>query len=222
MTRRILLSILFLLLCATSASPKWKEEEQQYLDDQFKAVQDQIQALATHVQSLNAQLVEMRQNQAQLQTVIIRQQRALQDLDQMLSSMRLGNEESFASLKTVINQLRAETQTSLGKLTGQPTQPLGGTTEVATAPRSAPTTPARQVPQGYITAVEGNNVIVDLGSAQGVQQGSKLAVYKATDPNTSVGVIEVIQVLDAGNSRARIVTMNTGVRPVFADIVRLE
>jgi hypothetical protein len=29
-------------------------------------------------------------------------------------------------------------------------------------------------------------------------------------------------VLDAGNSRARIVTLNSGVRPEFSDIVRLE
>ncbi len=52
--------------------------------------------------------------------------------------------------------------------------------------------------------------------------GSRLAVYKANDPNTRVGVLEVVQVVDAGNSRARIVTMNSGVQPEFSDFIRLE
>jgi hypothetical protein len=64
--------------------------------------------------------------------------------------------------------------------------------------------------------------MIDMGSAQGIQQGSRLAVYKATDPNTRVGVIEVTQVVDSGNSRARIVTMNSGVQPEFSDVVCVE
>jgi hypothetical protein len=64
--------------------------------------------------------------------------------------------------------------------------------------------------------------MIDMGSAQGLQQGSRLAVYKATDPNTRVGVIEVTQVIDTGNARARIVTMNSGVKPEFSDVVRVE
>jgi len=35
-----------------------------------------------------------------------------------------------------------------------------------------------------------------------------------------VGIIEVTQVIDSGNSRARIVTMNAGVKPDFSDVVR--
>ena len=64
--------------------------------------------------------------------------------------------------------------------------------------------------------------MIDMGSAQGLQQGTRLAVYKATDVNTRVGVIEVTQVVDTGNSRARIVTMNAGVKPEFSDVVRVE
>ena len=86
-----------------------------------------------------------------------------------------------------------------------------------------PTPPApRQTNQGYITAVEGASVMIDMGSSAGIQQGSQLAVYKATDPNTRVGVIEVTQVVDSGNARARIVTMNSGVKPEFSDVVRVE
>ncbi|MGD1158484.1 MAG: hypothetical protein ABSA41_22045 [Terriglobia bacterium] len=221
MTRRITFVILLLLFLTPSAWPKWKEDEQKYLDDQFKSVLDQMQALGNQVAALNAQLAELKQNQAQLQAVAIRQQRALQDLDQMLSSLRIGNEENFAKLKTALTELRAETENAVKKLTGQPAQQPAAPVE-ATLVTHPGAVPARQAPQGYITAVDGGNVMIDMGSAQGVQQGSRLAVYKATDPNTRVGVIEVTQVVDAGNARARVVTMNAGARPEFSDVVRVE
>jgi hypothetical protein len=47
-------------------------------------------------------------------------------------------------------------------------------------------------------------------------------LFAAADPGTQVGVLEVIQVVDAGNSRARILTLNTGVRPEFSDVVGAE
>jgi len=221
MTRRITFVILLLLFLTPSAWPKWKEDEQKYLDDQFKSVLDQMQALGNQVAALNAQLAELKQNQAQLQAVAIRQQRALQDLDQMLSSLRIGNEENFAKLKTALTELRAETENAVKKLTGQPAQQPAAPVE-ATLVTHPGAVPARQAPQGYITAVDGGNVMIDMGSAQGVQQGSRLAVYKATDPNTRVGVIEVTQVVDAGNARARVVTMNAGAKPEFSDVVRVE
>jgi len=222
MTRRIILAVFLLLFLTPSAWPKFKEDEQKYLDDQFKAVLDQMQALGNQVAALNGQLAEAKQNQAQLQAAIIRQQHQLQDLDEMLSSLRLGNEENFSKLKTAIADLRAQTDNAVSKLTGQPAAPPGTPAEVAPGARPAAPAPSRQTSQGYITSVDGTNVMIDMGSAQGLQQGSRLAVYKATDPNTRVGVIEVTQVVDAGNARARIVTMNSGVKPEFSDVVRLE
>jgi hypothetical protein len=154
--------------------------------------------------------------------VIIRQQHQLQDLDEMLSSLRIGNEDNFSKLKTAIADLRAQTDNAVSKLTGQVAAPAVAPAGVT--PGAAPVTPApaRPATQGYITNVEGTNVMIDMGSAQGIQQGSRLAVYKATDPSVRVGVIEVTQVIDTGNSRARIVTMNSGVKPEFSDVVRVE
>jgi hypothetical protein len=222
MMRRIMLAIFLLLCLAPSAWPKFKEDEQKYLDDQFKAVLDQMQAFGNQVASLNAQLAELKQNQAQLQAAIIRQQHQLQDLDEMLSSLRIGNEENFSKLKTAIAELRAQTDNAVSKMTGQPAAPPGTPGEVVPVARPGTPAPSRQASQGYITSVEGTNVMIDMGSAQGIQQGSRLAVYKATDANTRVGVIEVTQVIDTGNARARIVTMNSGVKPEFSDVVRVE
>jgi hypothetical protein len=222
MTRRIVLAISLFLFLTPSAYPKFKEDEQKYLDDQFKAVLDQMQTMGNQVAALNAQLAELKQNQAQLQAAIIREQHQLQDLDEMLSSLRIGNEDNFSKLKTAVADLRAQTDNALSKLAGgvpaAPGAPAAGAPVAgpAVAPSSRPTN------QGYITAVDGSNVMIDMGSAQGIQTGSRLAVYKAADANTRVGVIEVTQVVDSGSARARIVTMNSGVKPEFSDVVRVE
>ncbi len=222
MIRRIILGTCLLLCITPSAFPKFKDDEQKYLDDQFKAILDQMQAMGNQVAALNGQLTELKQNQATLQNVIIRQQHQLQDLDEMLSSLRIGNEENFSKLKTALADLRAETDNAVSKLTGQAAAPANAPAVAAVATPAAPA-PARQSPQGYVTSTsaDGTTVMIDMGSAQGIQQGVKLAVYKASDPNTRVGVIEVTQVVDSGNSRASVVTMNPGVKPEFSDVVRV-
>jgi len=221
MMRRMIFALFFLIFVVTSAWPKFKEDEQHYLDDQFKAIQDQVQALTTQLQTLNAQLQELRQNQAQLQALLVRQQRSLQDLDQMMTSMRLGGEENFSTLKSAITQLRNETQGEFAKLTGSPA-PTAHERTPAAAPAAPQAPPQPAAVQGYVTTVDGNNIMIDMGSNQGLHEGSRLVLFKASDPSTRVGVLEVTQVIDAGNSRARIVTVDNGVKPEFSDLVRLE
>ena len=221
MMRRIILAIFLLLCAAPSAWPKFKEDEQKYLDDQFKLVMDQMQALGNQVAALTAQLAELKQNNAQLQSVIIRQQHQLQDLDEMLSSLRIGNEENFSKLKTAVAELHSQSDNIISKVTGQ-AAPAVNPGEVAAVTTPAAPAQARRASPGYVTAVDGANVMIDMGSAQGVQQGSQLAFYKSTDPNTRVGVIEVTQVIDSHNSRARVVTMNPGIKPEFGDMVRAD
>jgi len=219
MMRRAMLAVFFVLLVVTSAWPKFKEDEQQYLNDQFKAIQDQVQALTTQLQTLNAQLQVLRQNQAQFQAVIDNQLRSLKELDQTVTSMQTGGEENFSSLKTAITKLRNETQAEFKQL-GVGASP-GPSPTVTTTPGSPP------VLQGNVIGVEGvkvgDSVTLDMGSStQGIHPGSHLVLFKASDPNTRVGVLEVTQVIDAGNSRAQIVALNPGVQPEFSDLVRLE
>jgi TolA-binding protein len=220
MMRRLSVAIALLLFCASPAWSRWDKEDKAYLVDQFRALQEQIQALKTQLDSLNGQVAELKQSQQQFQTVIVRQQRVLQDMDQLVSSLRLGQEENFSGLRTTLNDMRAEHKKEFASLIGKPAEVSGAAT--GAEPKGSQPAPARPI-QGYVTLIDdSNNVTVDLGSAQGMQPGSQLALYKATDPSTRVGVLEVTQVLDAGSSRARIVTMNAGVRPEFSDVVRLE
>jgi len=221
MVRRIILAIFLLLLMTPSAWPKFKEDEQKYLDDQFKMVLDQMQALGNQLAALNAQQAALKQNQEQLQAVFLQQKSKIQDLDEMLSSLRISNEDNFSKLKAAIADLRAQAENA-AKLAGQPGAPTGAPAEIVPLARPATPVAARSADKGYITAVDGKTVTIDWGSAQGMQAGSRLAVYKATDQNTRVGVIEVTQVVDSGNARAHIVTMNTGVTPEWGDVVRVE
>ena len=219
MIRRIGAVILLAVLGTSTAWCKFKEEEQKYLDDQFRATQDQVQALKTQIAALNAQLNELRQNQTQLQAVIIRQQRALQEMGQMLSAVRLSEEEGFAGLKTALKSLDTQVQKGFSEVTGKRDPGLGPGTETI---RVDPPIPRPPPPlQGYVVDVKGNDITVDIGTEKGLNVGSRLAVYKASDPNTRVGVLEIVQPA-AGSSRTRVVTLNPGTPLEFSDIVRLE
>ncbi len=213
MTRRICSASLLLVLFAGSAWPRLKQDEQAYFDGQFHGLLEQVQALSKQVQTLTVRLAEANQTQTQLQDAIVKQQKSLQDLEQLVSSMRLANEENLNTLKTALSQMRAETQRSLSTME---------TTAIGTASTTGQIPPSSQAVQAYITIVERNEVVIDQGSAKGLHVGSRLIFYKANDPITRAGVLEVTQVVDAGNSRARIVSMNAGVRPEFGDIVRVE
>lgn len=222
MKRRLTLAVLTLIFFVpANLLAKWDPKDKEYLETQFRGLQDQLQALKTQLDTLGTQVTELRQNQQLLQTVFVKQQRILQDMDQLVSSLRLGQEESFSGLRAALSQMRTEQQKAIASLTGTPAA-LGSPTAIEPRPSTAAATASSRVVRGYITVVQGNDITVDLGSARGMQVGSHLAVYKAGDPNTRVGVLEVVQVVDGDNSRARIVTMNPGVRPEFSDIVQLE
>jgi len=222
MMRRLSLAILILFFSTGPAWARWDKQDKAYLVDQFRALLDQLQALKAQLDTVGGQVAELRQNQEQLQAVIIRQQRMLQEIDQLVSTLRLGQEESFSGLRTALNQLRSDNEKAFASLSGKSGEP-GGAAPTAPERKGTVEAPPARVVQGYITVVDRDNTVtVDMGSAQGIQLGSRLAVYKANDPNTRVGVLEVVQVVDAGNSRARIVTMNSGVQPEFSDFVRLE
>ena len=82
MVRRASLIVLVFLFCAASAWPKWKPEEQEYLDSQFRTLQEQIQTLKKQNDALTAQVAQMRQDQAEFQLAMVREQRKLDELEQ--------------------------------------------------------------------------------------------------------------------------------------------
>ena len=210
MVRRLGFVLIGLVFFTNPAWSKWDPQDKAYLVEHFRDLHDQLQALKTQLDTANAQVADLRQSQQQVQAALAKQQRTLQEMDQLVSSLRLGHEESISSLKSALAQLRSDMNAGFKKVTG---------TESASAGMTSASPPAMK---GYVTEVAGDSVSVDVGAARGIQVGARLAVYKGGDPNLRVGVLEVQQVVSADSSRARIVVMNPGVHPEFGDIVRPE
>jgi hypothetical protein len=214
--RRVSLAVFLILFCAQSAWSKWKPEEQAYLDSQFRTLQDQIQALKKQNDARAAVLAQLRQDQAEFQAVILRQQRKIEDLQQLVASLRIGEEENFSNVKAAIGKLGEQQQKSFNDL-------IGRSTQTAAAPAAgAPAAPAAPAFKGYVTVVNGDTLTLDVGSSQGLHVGSRLLLFKATDLNTPVGEVEVTEIVDPNSSHARVVSLNPGVKAEFSDIVRPE
>jgi hypothetical protein len=89
-------------------------------------------------------------------------------------------------------------------------------------PAAAPAAEAPKI-EGYITADGEKEVTINLGSSAGVKPGMKLNVYRAADPKTQIGVIEIVGVLDSSNSRATVLHKKADVAKFeFSDIVRTQ
>ncbi len=222
MNRRLGFTLLLIVFCASTAWPKIKKQEQEYLDSQFQALaaqvgalQEQIKTVKNQVETLGKQLTELQKTQGELRDVVMRQGLYLQSVDQSVNMTRMSHDENFNNLKAALNVVRAQQEKIYGALTNQP--PISaalGTTEAVASPM-----PSGKVVEGYVSDVQGDVITIGLGSAQGLHTGSRLAVYKAADRNTRVGELEITAVVSAGVSHAKTVT---GVRPEFSDIVRIE
>ena len=214
--RRPLVFAIFIVLATTSSAwCKFKQDEEKYLSDQFRALQEQLHTVGSEVAALKAQVAELKQSQAQLQELATRQSRSLEEMEKTLGAERTATEESLVKLGKAVADARAATESSLNRLA-----PATAAAPLAPAPGAAPR--SAEAPHGYVTNVDGGSVIIDIGSASGIQVGSQLAVYKASDRNTPVGAIQVLQVLDANTSKAQIVHLSSGAKLDFSDEVRLQ
>lgn len=221
--------ILFLIIAFNSvALAKWKPEDKAYLDHQFESLRTQIQDVEKQITALNAQLVQVKQAQAQFQQVLALQQRKLENLEQLVNSLSLRNEEHFAGLKTSVANMLTAQEKGFSQLNKQVA------TQVAAQPAVQPAAPAASAPatpppaptlspntKGYVMHVRGKVLTIDLGASKGIVKGMRLGFYKVTDLNTRVGEVEVIEVGES-SSQARIVSLNSGVKPKFSDVVRPE
>lgn len=225
MIRRFALILALLVCFVSTASAKMKQDEKDYFDESFQSVLAQVQQLKSQVDTLTAQIRQMAQNQSDLQQSLMRQLNSLSDMEHALSGFRVTNEENLAGLRTAMANLQAEEQKGLQALTTLSSQINTAQQQqqqtATSAPPAKPASPA--VVQGYVTVVDkdGSTVTVSLGTGQNLQSGSKLALYKGSDSATAnrVGVLEITDVIDTGNSHAKVVTLNEGVHPEFGDIV---
>jgi len=205
--RFLLIAALALLLAPGAAAQKKQKDPvlQAYLEETFADLKTKLSALNDRLNTLEEQLVRLKQQQEQDQADLRSTLALLKTMDASFSSYRLSSQQEMISLKSELAAIRKD---------------LAGVLEKAKA-ADAPA-PAGPKVEGYITAVQDKDVTINLGSGHGVKVGSRLLVFKAADPKTQVGVIEIVEVLDNNNSRAKISTVSPGVKFEFGDMVRLE
>ncbi|HVN09148.1 MAG TPA: hypothetical protein VMV61_09260 [Patescibacteria group bacterium] len=192
--------------------PKFKDPNlQQYLVSQMNSIQEKLDRLSSRLDALEGQLAKVKEQQQALATDFHANQELAKATDTSVTSLRVSNQEDLLSLKTDVARIRRDVSD------------LGDQVRKTAAPPPAPAAPAAPAPpkiEGYITQVAPNTISINLGTAAGVEVGMKFGVYRAADPQTRIGTIEVTEVVDANNARAKIVASNPNTKFQFSDIVR--
>jgi len=219
--RRTIWLTLLLLLVAVPASA-FNKKEMAYLDQQFKAIQEGLTATKAMVKELEGRQVEILAS-------LSGQDESMKIVDGILGELRtrMGeNSRSLAALFTSLTILkgdvsgfREETGKKFQELAIRPTstavmEPLG-------LSRGMPLGSPRAL-EGYITAVQGETVTIDRGTAHGLKGGERLAAFLAVDPETQVGELEVSGVVESQQAQCRVMELKAGVSLDFGDIVRLQ
>jgi plasmid maintenance system killer protein len=193
---------------------KFKDEAlQQFLVPELAAIQSKLDKLAERLSALEAGISKLQQRQDDL----VADQRSTQSLlkatDNSVTSLRVSSQQDVLGLKTDITQMRRDISdmSDLLRKSASPPPPNTGTTNPPVS------TPAAD---GYITQVTDNGVTISVGSSTGVKVGMRFNVFRAAEPQSNIGVVEVVDVLDANNSRAKIISSKPNVRFEFSDIVR--
>ena len=214
------IGLLFLLLLVALQASAFNKKDRAYLDQQFKAIQEELRATKAMVKELEGR-------QAELLAVLSDQDKALKSVDGILAELRTRMGENARSLAALFTSLtilkgevsgfREEAGRKFQDLVDQPTstavlETLGPSRGMGRA----------QALEGYITAVEGEPVTIDRGSAHGLQGGERLAAFLAVDPETQVGELEVSLVVESQQAQCRVMELKSGVSLDFGDIVRLQ
>jgi len=194
----------------TAPVPKFKDPGlQQYLVAEMAAIEEKLDKLNARLDATDAQLAKLREQQQALAADFRTNQELSKATDTSVTSLRASNQEDLLSLKTDVGRIRRDLSDLAEQL------------KKAAAPPPAPA-PAQAALEGYITQASPTNstITINLGSAAGVEVGMRFGVYRAAEPQTRIGTVEIIEVLDANNSRAKIVASNPNTKFQFSDIVR--
>ena len=212
--RRFLIAFLLVaaLFIPSIASAQKRQKDpvlQMYLEEQFAELNRKLGEMSDHVAALETEVGKLKQQQADAANEIRSAQNIVRSTDSSLSSYRVTNQQDIVALKTDVAKIR---------------QDISAMMEGA---KKAEAAAAPEVPkiEGYITdpPAEGKDICtMNKGSAAGVKVGTRFLVFKAGDPATQVGLVEVTEVLDANNSRARVIHSKPGIKLEFSDIVRAE
>jgi hypothetical protein len=191
-----------------AAIPKFKDPAlQQYLVPELTTIEEKLDKLSARLDAMEGQLTKVKEQQHALASDFHTNQELSKATDTSVTSLRASNQEDLLSLKTDVARIRrdlADLSDEMKKASAPP-------------PASAAAQPKME---GYITQATATSITINLGSAAGIEVGMRFGVYRAAAPQTRIGTIEISEVLDANNSRAKVVASNPNTKFQFSDIVR--
>jgi ABC-type transporter Mla subunit MlaD len=203
-----ILAILFLLLTPSAHAQKKQKDPvlQAYLEQSFADLSSKLSGLADRLSVLEGELAKLKQQQAEIMTEARSAGSSAKTTDSTLSSFRGNVQQDLLSLRTDLARLQRDMTTLMESLR---------------KPEPAPAPGADVVREGYITADGEKEVTINLGLNAGLKAGMRFNVFRASDLKTQIGVIEIVEVLDASNSRAKVVHKKADVAKFeFSDVVK--
>ncbi|MCL4522885.1 MAG: hypothetical protein M1453_13770 [Acidobacteria bacterium] len=211
--RRLLVAFLLVIaLClplVASAQKKPKDPVlQAYLETQFADISKKLGEISERLATLEVETGKLKQQQTDTATELRNAQNLVRSTDSSLASYRVTNTQDIVALKTDVAKILQEIAALM-----------------ESAKKAEPAAPEVPKIEGYITdpPAEGKDICtINKGSAAGVKVGMRFLVFKASDAATQVGLVEITEVLDANNSRAKIIHSKPGIKLEFSDIVRAE
>jgi len=193
--------------------PKFKDAAlQQYLVTELSTIEEKLDKLAARMESMEAQMAKLRDQQQTLAADVRTNQELSRTTDTSVTSLRASNQEDLLNLKADVARIRRDI-TDIS-------DDMRKSAAAAPAVPGASATPAQPKIEGYITQASATGITINLGTAAGVETGMRFGVYRAAEPDTRIGTIEVTEVIDTNNSRAKVVASNPNTKLQFSDIVR--
>jgi septal ring factor EnvC (AmiA/AmiB activator) len=222
----VVLVIALTLVMAPSLGAQAKQKDpilQRYLLDEFAQLNAKLGQLNDKLTATATKVDQLEQKQNALDAELRNEQNLSKSIDSSLSTMRLSSQQDLFSLKTDLAQARQDVSVLADLVRKSSASAALAAPAVVAAPKPAEA-PAQPAPvlEGYITAVDADEVTINLGSSAGVKPGAQFNVYKAADPRTTVGVAEITQVTDTNNSRAKVIFVKPDAHLEFSDSVRLK
>lgn len=207
--RRTVICILAIgiLAGAPGAAAQKKQKDpvlQSYLEQTFADLNTKLSGLADRLSVLEGELNKLKQQQAEILTEARNANSSAKTTDNTLTSFRANVQQDLLNLRADLARLQRDLTTMAESL------------------RKPEPVPSAETPkEGYITADGDKEVTINLGLSAGVKVGMKFNVFRAADLKTQIGVIEVVEVLDASNSRAKVVHKKADVAKFeFSDVVK--
>jgi cell division protein FtsB len=212
------MSILLAVALAGLVAPecraqKYKDETlHRYLIEEFGKLNDKLDKLSERVTAVETQVNQLKQQQAIISETAKDTQNFVKTTDGSLTSLRLNTQNDLLGLKSDVAQVRQVMSSLADTIRQMNASPL---------PReSAAPVPQSAGLEGYVTKVDETGATISLGSSDGVRLGQQFSVYRSNIPGVEIGVVEIIQILDAHNSLAKIVFNKPNSPLQFSDMAR--